>query len=130
MTGFIVIYNGSEDPAQTGFTLASTKVFATAREAEAYRDSYPASYGAFVVSGAWDLLKFDQQKPAQTQSRGGGTDSGAPIFEISPLSTTPDVPRGTWWNHNGTAMVGYWDLLDEVTELRAAARKNTGQGSP
>jgi hypothetical protein len=33
--------------------------------------------------------------------------------------TTPDVPRGSWWNDRGTLRIGYWDLLDEVTRLRA-----------
>jgi len=37
---------------------------------------------------------------------------------IPALPTTPDVPRGTWWNHNGAAMVGYWELLDAYEELR------------
>jgi hypothetical protein len=34
------------------------------------------------------------------------------------VATTPDVPRGMFWNHEGTLMIGYWDLLDAYEELK------------
>jgi hypothetical protein len=37
--------------------------------------------------------------------------------QLPRLATTPDVPRGMFWNHKGTMMLGYWDLLDAYQEL-------------
>jgi hypothetical protein len=52
---------------------------------------------------------------------GGVAEAPTTDYGFARVATTPDVPRGHFWNHNGTLMVGYWDLLDAYTTLRAAA---------
>lgn len=48
---------------------------------------------------------------------GGGMAETPTAPFIAPFHITPDVPRGQWWNYKGTAMVGYWDLLDAYNDL-------------